>query len=88
MKKIIKMRNIIGILALTMITSACNRDTGYFCKVKMDGINKDCKKGDLTIFRNSDDYSKYCKIEPLKYKRDFRGDNFVCIYRGEQRIER
>jgi hypothetical protein len=95
MKRDIEMRALIGILALTMMTSAYADD--YVC------LNKDipdvCQEGDvLHVLQNRRIITDYCKIDTIKILSERFGGLesdkkigheapliAVCIYRGEKR---
>ena len=92
MKKIIKMRNIIGILALTMMTSAYG-ETGNYCNFKVVDKIGMCKEGDMILTREIDVLNKfkevdlplfavkYCKVGTISMiKKDM-----VCEYIGYKR---
>ena len=87
------MRNLIAILALTIMTSAY-ADDDYYCdlgrgkKSDWEAIKK-CQKGDILIGQmRTSGFSKYCEQNSLFYNRPYSTGNDVCIYRGEPRKKR
>lgn len=91
MKRNIKMRNIIGILALTMVTSAYADDhhtgyadykeTGYFCSQ----LSR-CRTGDIMVFEMTQyEVAARCNQNSAITR---KGDVVVCQYRGVIRNRR